>query len=759
ANSATEGKTMLLIHRDALPSVAELARPMLRLAGTRIDPMVGGAYRSRFDRAIEVVSLPAGEGWDVSLPSNPRIGSVVWAPDSRHFAFTQVTESGTELWISRSSRGATPFRLSDRLNTVFFDFAWAPDSRSLWCVLIPTERGATPVAGKGLTGPVIQESRGESSPLRTYQDLLTGPDDVALFEHHARGVSARLRFSSDERTAEVDLYGEPAIHVDLDPSPDGRWLMLNTLKAPYSYLMPWWKFARDVKALRVEDRKLATIESLPLQESVPIGGVHTGRRNVRWLPAAPATLLWAQALDGGDPKAESDFRDAWYRLDAPFEGEPRALFRLPQRATRLDFFVTADRVVATEYDRDRRWTRVTVRHLDDPDASPVVIEDRSVRDRYGDPGRLMKMHGPGGKRVIRERAGWIYRSGAGASSSGDRPFLDRQHLQTLKSERLWQSAEDSYEAVIEIVGDGKRPRFITRHEDPKSPPNFRMRTVRGKRWNALTAIPHPAPELLGVRKQLVTYERADGVPLSATLYLPAGYKDGTRLPLLVWAYPREFNDARTAGQVTGSPSRFTRIEGSSHLHLLSQGYAIMDGATMPIIGNAETMNDTFIEQLVQAAEAAIETAVAMGVADRERVAVAGHSYGAFMTANLLAHSDLFAAGIARSGAYNRTLTPFGFQSERRTLWEAPETYFAVSPFMHADKIDAPLLLIHGEADNNAGTYPMQSRRLFQAIKGHGGSARLVMLPHESHGYRGRESILHVLAEMIDWLDEHAKKRD
>ena len=168
------------------------------------------------------------------------------------------------------------------------------------------------------------------------------------------------------------------------------------------------------------------------------------------------------------------------------------------------------------------------------------------------------------------------------------------------------------------------------------------------------------------------------------------------------------------------------------------------------------MHDTFLEQIVAAAQAAIDKAASMGVADPERVGVGGHSYGAFMTANLLAHCDLFGTGVARSGAYNRTLTPFGFQAERRPLWEAPEIYFKVSPFMHADKIDEPLLLIHGMMDNNSGTYPMQSERLYAAIKGNGGSARLVMLPAESHGYRARESVLHVLAEMIDWFDRHLK---
>jgi dipeptidyl aminopeptidase/acylaminoacyl peptidase len=283
-----------------------------------------------------------------------------------------------------------------------------------------------------------------------------------------------------------------------------------------------------------------------------------------------------------------------------------------------------------------------------------------------------------------------------------------------------------------------------------------LRDLAAKTDVALTDFKDPTPQIRGIKKQIVKYQRKDGVPLSATLYLPENYVEGTRLPLLVWAYPLEFNDASTAGQVSANPSEFTRISGLSHLTLLTQGYAIMDDATMPVIGDPETMNDTFIEQIVDAAQAAIDKAVEMGVADGSRVGVGGHSYGAFMTANLLAHSNLFRAGIARSGAYNRTLTPFGFQSERRPLWEAKDVYANVSPFMYADKIKTPILFVHGENDNNPGTFPIQSQRMFQAVKGNGGTTRLVMLPYESHGYRARQSVLHTQFEMIQWLNRFVR---
>jgi dipeptidyl aminopeptidase/acylaminoacyl peptidase len=414
--------------------------------------------------------------------------------------------------------------------------------------------------------------------------------------------------------------------------------------------------------------------------------------------------------------------------------------------------------LVSDYDRDRRWQRTFLIRTDRPAEPPRLVWQRSVRDRYGDPGTPLLRTLPDGGRVLWQTGNAIYLAGAGASPDGDHPFLDRFDLDTFQSERLFQCSPGTYERVVALVDGGSdaEVRFITQHETPESPPNYRLRTAGDSETTPLTRFPDPVPSLRRISKQLVTYKRADGTPLSFTLYLPPDYQPGQRLPTVVWAYPLEYNDPDTAGQVSGSTNRFTMPSGASHLFFALQGYAVLDGATMPVVGPPETMNDNFVEQIADSARAAIAKAAELGVTDPDRVGIGGHSYGAFMTANLLAHSDLFRAGIARSGAYNRTLTPFGFQGERRTLWEAPATYAQISPFMHADKIDEPILLIHGEQDNNSGTFPMQSERLFQAIKGNGGNVRYVTLPLESHGYAARESIEHTLYEMIAWFDRHVK---
>jgi dipeptidyl aminopeptidase/acylaminoacyl peptidase len=352
----------------------------------------------------------------------------------------------------------------------------------------------------------------------------------------------------------------------------------------------------------------------------------------------------------------------------------------------------------------------------------------------------------------------VFLSGEGASPEGDRPFLDEMNVKTHETTRLFHSQAPYYEKPVILLDPAKRL-LVTQREARNVQPNYWIRNLGDGSEFQITTFPHPNPQFADVQKEMIRYTREDGVELTATLYLPAGYdaaEDGP-LPMLIWAYPQEFKSADAAGQVTDSPHRFLRVTYWSPMLWLARGYGVLDDPAMPIVGEGdEEPNDTFVEQLVSSAKAAIDEVVRRGVADPERLVIGGHSYGAFMTANLLAHSDLFSAGIARSGAYNRTLTPFGFQAEERTVWQAPEVYFAMSPFMHADKINEPILLIHGEADNNSGTYPLQSERFYGALKGLGATVRLCMLPHESHGYRARESIMHMLWEMSEWMDRYVK---
>jgi dipeptidyl aminopeptidase/acylaminoacyl peptidase len=751
-----DARWMLLVERPSMPSIEEVARPWVGLAGVRIDPGNNGRHQVSFNRGLVLRDLAGKNERRIELPEGARVASVSWSHSSRSFAFTLVSDHSIDLWAGDIASGKAR-RLASGLNTVLGGFDWLSDGSRLIVRLVPAGRGSAPEAVRVPSGPVVQETSGKETPVRTFPDLLASPHDERLFEHYA---AAQLAIVDPDAPAgeSVKRIGEPGLILGAEPSPDGLHLLVETLCRPFSYVLPLQRFPRRVEVWDLSGAHEALVAELPLGEAIPIEGVPTGPRDFRWKASDPATLVWVEALDGGDPRRAAEWRDRWMALDAPFEGEPRQLLRTEHRARGLTWFADPAKVLASEYDRDRRWTRTLLVDLADPAAAPVVLEDRSVRDRYADQGRLVSEVTTQGARVLRQDGDWVYRAGEGDSEAGARPFLDRQNLRTLETERLWRCAPGCYErvAAIAISGADRKPSFVSIYESPDEPPNWRLRDLQDGSVLSLTSFTDPTPQLRGIQKQLVTYPRADGVQLSATLYLPKGYEPGARLPLVVWAYPLEYSDPATAGQVSGSPYRFIRFSGPSHLLFLTQGYAVLDGASMPVVGDPETMNDTFIEQIVASAKAAIDHAAALGVADPERAAVGGHSYGAFMTANLLAHCDLFRAGIARSGAYNRTLTPFGFQSERRTLWEAPQVYARLSPFFHADTIDEPLLMIHGAMDSNPGTYPMQSERLYQAIQGHGGTARLVQLPAENHGYAARESVLHAMAEMIDWLDRHVK---
>ncbi len=747
-----DGTAILFTERPRLPSIAELARPELRLAGLRIDPASNGSSRDRGFTRLFVVTVVGGASVEITgWPDGTRVGDVEWAPDSRHVAFSVVGEDAETLWVADVASGKARRLLDARLNGVLYGaaFAWLPDSSALVCRTVPGDRGALPAAPAVPVAPVIQENLGSTAPARTYRDLLANPHDADVFEYFA---TSQLVLAGLDGSARA--LGSPGMHLTPEPAPGGALLLVTTFHRPFSYLVPVYRFPRRIE---VWDRAGAVVHrlvDLPLAEEVPIAfdAVPTGPRAVAWRQDVPATLVWAEAADGGDPRVAAAVRDRVLMLAAPFEGEPETLARLSLRYRGV-LWGDSVAVVTERWRKDRR-ERVW---LVEPGAGaqPRLLFDLSSEDRYADPGSFLTHVTSSGARLLTGVDGGavLFLSGKGASEIGDRPFLDRYLVSSGTTERLWRSQGDVYEEPVAVVSTAPL-RVITRRESVTEPPNWFVRDLAAGAETRLTSFANPTPQLAGASKELIRYTRDDGVALTATLYLPAGWtpEEGP-LRTLVWAYPREFKSADAASQVRSSPYRFVRVSPRSPLPFLAMGYAVLDDPAMPIVGEGDTEpNDTYVEQLVASAKAAVDEIVRRGVTRPGMIAIGGHSYGAFMTANLLAHSDLFAAGIARSGAYNRTLTPFGFQAEERTLWQAPEIYFAMSPFMHADTVNEPILLVHGMADNNSGTFPMQSERFYEALKGLGGTARLVMLPHESHGYVARESLLHMLWEMNRWLD-------
>ena len=755
-----DGAWLLLLERENLPPIAEVAGPELRLAGIRVDPRTNGRTREQTFKGLRLKRIASGTSSEVRIetPAGARLNHVRWSPDAKRLSFTSASSDGIALFVADVATGKATRLTEPRLNAVTGDpCRWVSSRGPLLCKLVPPGRGAAPAAPMTPVGPVIQESEGQAAPNPTYQDLLQSPGDEALFTHYFTSQLALVALDGSSKAV-----GPPALYATAEVSPDGAHVLAVSLRPPFSYLVPWSRFPHQVQVWDIEGTPLRTLAVVPLQEQVKnaVDAVPIGPRDLHWRSDAPATLVWTEALDGGDPDAPAAKRDRLNALSAPFVGEPQRLLEVESRVSEVTW-ARASLALALESWWKTRRQRTWVFDPSGKTPNPRVLFDRSSEDRYGDPGRLATVPNAQGAPVLLTsrdgRAAFLL--GEGASSEGDRPFADRIDLGTGKTTRLFRSTAPYYEEPLALL-DGEGRRLVTSRESATEPPNVFVRELGSLGPPLrLTDFPDPAPQLAGVKPELILYKRADGVALSATLFLPPGYdKSQGPLPFLFWAYPQEFKSASAASQVSGSPYTFTRPSGASHLFLLTQGYAILDDPKMPIVGEGDKEpNDTYVEQLVASAQAAVDKVVDMGLADRGRIAIGGHSYGAFMAANLLAHSNLFQAGIARSGAYNRSLTPFGFQAEERTFWKAPDTYIRMSPFSWADKIKAPLLLVHGMADNNTGTFPMQSERFYAALKGNGARVRLVMLPAEAHGYRARESVGHCLAEMVTWLDTWVKK--
>lgn len=478
-----------------------------------------------------------------------------------------------------------------------------------------------------------------------------------------------------------------------------------------------------------------------------------------WRSDAPATLYFVEALDGGDPANKVDFRDEVFLWQAPFTSNPTSLVKTVQRYGGI---VWGNNTTAILYDQwyDTRNEKTYLFNPSNPGQAPKVIFDRNSQDIYSDPGSFETIKNQYGRQVLALENDNAFLIGQGHTKNGQFPFIDEFNIKTFKTKRLYQSAYKDKKESIFSIEDFKKGDVLVQIQSKSEYPNYYFRNIKKK--NELTQITNfknPFESIKNVHKEVIKYKRKDGVELSGTLYLPVGYdmKKKEKLPLLIWAYPEEYKDKNSAGQSSQNPNEFTFPNYGSFVYWVAKGYVVLDDASFPIIGEGSTEpNDTFITQLVDNAAAAIDAVDKLGYINRKKVAVGGHSYGAFMTANLLTHSDLFACGIARSGAYNRTLTPFGFQSEQRNYWEVPEVYNTMSPFMTADKMKTPLLLVHGDADNNPGTFTLQSERYFQALKGLGAPVRLLLLPKESHGYAAKENILHLLWEQDQFLEKHLK---
>jgi dipeptidyl aminopeptidase/acylaminoacyl peptidase len=748
---------MLLMERSDYPTIEQLSRAELRIGGLRINPDNFGPSRSNYLIGLKAKKITGGQEVEIkNMPSRLLLSGASFSPDSKKIAFLQNNPDGIELWVIDVAT-FTATKITDRkVNATFGgSYSWLSDSQHILFSAVPNNLKPLPAKSRVPSGPIVEENLGKRAPSRTYQDLLKNPYDEAAFDYYTSSDLVLKNIAGTEK-----VISEHAVHGSFSPSPDGKLILVEIVQRPYSYLVPAYLFPKKINVIDRDGNLVKAVSETPLLDYIPTGFNATQRepRSHNWRADKPATLYWAHAQDGGDPKAKAEIRDKVFTWDFPFTGEPKELVSLPLRYSRMAWGTDN---VAWVYERWTSERKERVYQVNPTTLAKKVVFDRNYEDAYNDPGNVvMAPNAYGRSTLLINKDNTVFMTGSGSSPLGDMPFLEKMDLNTGKKTRLWKCQSPYYEYVVNLL-DPKKGTFVTSRESNTENPNYYLRTAGSAKVSQLTSFAHPYPQIKNVKKEVLKYKRSDGVELTANLYLPQGYKkeDGP-LPGLVWAYPREFKSADAAGQVTGSPHTFTRLSWGGPIYWVTRGYAVLDNASMPIVGEGDKEpNDTYIEQLVASAQAVVDYAASLGVLDPNRVGVGGHSYGAFMTANLLAHSNIFKAGIARSGAYNRTLTPFGFQAEERTYWQAPDVYFRMSPFSFADKIKTPILFTHGEADNNSGTFPIQTERLYNAIKGHGGIARYVVLPYESHGYAAKESILHTLWEMDRWLETYVKNSD
>jgi dipeptidyl aminopeptidase/acylaminoacyl peptidase len=750
---------MLFTYRNTYKTLDDLNQEEMRLGGLRINPITNISSTVTYINNLKIRKITDKVETQISgLPDNARITNISWSPNEKKIAFTNTIATGVELWIidviSATAKKITTANLNANLGN---PFNWMKDSENLLVKMLPKNRPALIDSKKDLQkGPTVSVSDGSKSQNRTYQDLLKNKIDETNFENLITSELYKVSLSG-----KIDFFKAGDLYVGESFSPDGNFLMLTTLQKPFSYIVPLSRFPQKSVVYDLTGKEIKLVNEVPLNEVIPKGfsSVRKGKRSMSWRSDTPASLAFVVALDEGDQAKKAAFRDELFLWNAPFSSEPTSLVKTQQRYGGVIWGNETTAIVMDDW-YDTRNQKTYLINLSNPNLAPKIISDRNSQDIYSDPGNFETKRNQYNKYVLAIENNNAYLIGDGFTKEGQFPFIDEYNLVLQKTKRLYTSPfKDKKEDLLSIE-DFKKGDVLVQIQSKNDCPNYYFRNIKSKKLTQLTNFQNPFESIKNVYKEVIKYKRKDGVDLTGTLYLPEGYdrvKKSEKLPLLIWAYPAEFKDKSSAGQSDKNPNEFTYPSYGSFIYWVTKGYAVLDDASFPIIGEGTTEpNDTFMTQLVDDAAAAIDAIDNLGYINKKKVAIGGHSYGAFMTANLLSHCNLFACGIARSGAYNRTLTPFGFQSEQRNYWDVPNLYNEMSPFMNADKMKTPLLLVHGDADNNPGTFTLQSERYFQALKNLGAPVRLVLLPKEAHGYVAKENILHLLWEQDQFLEKYLK---
>ena len=777
------GGNYFLIPSTTELSTAELmSQKIYRLAMLKVTPATNreldhstyGIY------ALKIFSLKDKTSRQVKLPPDSFFSDMVWSPDGKKIAFLAHLPNGTQVWIADAETG-TAEALSDA--PVMATIAARPQSGrssatpsrmlqwtsdgSLVTLLVPSNRGAEPVLNPVPAGPIVRHSLDKPTPTRTLPFLLRTPHDADLFRYYTTAQPAILA-----RGRAPQIIGAPAMYLSISVSPDGKYLLTDRIIEPFSYLVGYDAFPHQYEVMDIAGNILATVSKAPAELALRRDGDAGGAdlpRDLAWRPDGKG--LSFIMTEPRDKKAEG-------AQEASERQERIMLLELPFAMDRAKVLVSsARRISEVSYSRDGRYVFATLaerpraggKRLQDiaaydltsePPQAFVLAKGIDPEDVVNLPGTLMTRttgNGIGYAAVSADgQAGFLESPGHKADFK-PRPFIDRVIIRTGEKRRVFEGSADMYERPLAAL-DGDLTHLIVSRESSRKAPDSYLWTNEGFGEN-LTNNKDPYPDLTACKRIDFEFQRSDGVTVHGRISLPLNYKEGTRVPAVFWDYPREYGTSEeyARGAITSrNNNAYTPLSFLRWSDLwLTQGYALVY-TDIPILGKATAYNDNYLTHLLDSVYGAIRKLDQMGLIDMDRLGHGGHSYGAFATANLLAHSPFFKAGIAGDGAYNRTLTPMTFQQERRYFWEATTTYLEMSPFFYADQINAPLLMYHGGDDDNSGTYLIQSERMMQALTGLGKKAVLYIYPFEAHSPRCKETYLDIWARWIDWFDKYVK---
>ena len=806
SNQSPNRKWFLKLQSEGLPSIQAFGKPHYYFAGLQVDHKANRArvLTTRGSSGLAIIDATTGQSRTLETPRGASISNPQWSPDGSKLAYIANFEDASRVYVADLATGKSR-QVSPRplLATLVTSVDWTADGSQVIAVLIPDGRKAEPQRPAIETGPLVRLTDEKKEKTRTFASLLRDPFEKELMEYYVTGQLATINASNGS----IRKIGAPAMISAVDASPDGKYFHVTLMRKPFSYIVQYNSFGTSEQIWDGDGKMLAELVNRPLREATSdddagFGGQGAGQndpnpRNVGWMPngaglyylqqdpAPPRGAAAADSTEGGAQRGPRR-KDRLYQWSPPFDaGSKKVLLESDNRMSGILFTDDAKAVFVAE--NPTGTGHVYAHYFDEPGKNYTIWRVRGLNASVGgggggfggggggrggtgadsvtfyqNPGTIMAKRGRAGGNValVSTDGRFAYLQGTRYfktwQDSAPRGFVDKVEIKSGQKSRVFEGRTDMYETVTAALDDDFS-KFVVARESPTQVSDAYLRDGASGNYTKLTNNKDYTPEFTAAIRKRIPVMRADGYRFIVNLTLPQDYKPGTRLPAMFWFYPYEFTDQAGYDRTlrTNNINQFPNAGPRTIEYLVTQGYAVAN-FDPPIFGANGRMNDNYVSDLVGNLTAVIDELDKQGFIDRSRLGLGGHSYGAFSTVNAMVNTPYFKAGIAGDGMYNRSLTPNGFQSERRDFWEAQKTYLDMSPFFKADKLTGALLMYHSIEDQNVGTAPISSERMMHALQGLGKVASLYMYPYEDHGPAAKETLLDQWARWTAWLDVYVK---